>query len=189
MTTEPVGLSIHQVCAVSGASYRQVDYWDRTHFVVPSIAEARSSGSRRRYSIDDAVICRLAVVMGTRRNRLPRGMAIGSAVREALGKAGAFVVIPADGGPIVTCDPAAALAGSDTIVTVVNLSAIYDHVVAALAVARSASEPTPLPVPGAERGAAGVGRLGEVAPDSGCTTTSTTTNSDLGVEPEVASIA
>ncbi len=42
-----------QVCELVGISYRQLDYWARTGLLRPSIAEARGSGSKRRYSYRD----------------------------------------------------------------------------------------------------------------------------------------
>ncbi|MEZ5310824.1 MAG: MerR family transcriptional regulator [Microthrixaceae bacterium] len=36
-----------------GITYRQLDYWARTDLVVPSLAEAKGSGSRRMYSYRD----------------------------------------------------------------------------------------------------------------------------------------
>jgi DNA-binding transcriptional MerR regulator len=42
-----------QVCSVVGITYRQLDYWARTNLLVPSISEARGSGSQRRYSYRD----------------------------------------------------------------------------------------------------------------------------------------
>jgi len=42
-----------QVCAVVGITYRQLDYWARTNLLVPSISEAKGSGSQRRYSYRD----------------------------------------------------------------------------------------------------------------------------------------
>jgi DNA-binding transcriptional MerR regulator len=36
-----------------GITYRQLDYWARTDLVRPSVADARGSGSRRRYSYRD----------------------------------------------------------------------------------------------------------------------------------------
>lgn len=44
-----------QVCAIVGISYRQLDYWARTGLVKPSLAEARGSGTQRRYSYGDLV--------------------------------------------------------------------------------------------------------------------------------------
>lgn len=42
-----------QTKEIVGISYRQLDHWDRTGLVKPSRAEARGSGSRRRYSYGD----------------------------------------------------------------------------------------------------------------------------------------
>ena len=42
-----------QVCAVIGITYRQLDYWDRTGLIQPSLARARGSGSQRLYSYRD----------------------------------------------------------------------------------------------------------------------------------------
>lgn len=47
-------LSCHQVAHIAKASYRQVDYWARMDVLVPSVEEAHGSGTRRRYSSDDA---------------------------------------------------------------------------------------------------------------------------------------
>ncbi len=42
-----------QVCQLVGISYRQLDYWARTGLLRPSVAEAKGSGSKRRYSYRD----------------------------------------------------------------------------------------------------------------------------------------
>ncbi|HUY21001.1 MAG TPA: MerR family transcriptional regulator [Acidimicrobiales bacterium] len=44
-----------QVCALVGISYRQLDYWARTGLLRPSIADARGSGTQRRYAYTDVV--------------------------------------------------------------------------------------------------------------------------------------
>src|ERR1700678_4417624 len=44
-----------QVCAIVGITYRQLDYWARTHLLHPSISQARGSGTQRRYSYRDLV--------------------------------------------------------------------------------------------------------------------------------------
>jgi DNA-binding transcriptional MerR regulator len=44
-----------QVCSIVGITYRQLDYWARTNLLVPSISEARGSGSQRRFSYRDLV--------------------------------------------------------------------------------------------------------------------------------------
>jgi DNA-binding transcriptional MerR regulator len=48
------------VCSIVGITYRQLDYWARTNLVRPSLADARGSGTQRRYSYRDLV--RLKVV-------------------------------------------------------------------------------------------------------------------------------
>jgi DNA-binding transcriptional MerR regulator len=42
-----------QVCKIVGITYRQLDYWARTDLLRPSLAEARGSGTQRRYSYRD----------------------------------------------------------------------------------------------------------------------------------------
>jgi DNA-binding transcriptional MerR regulator len=59
-TWEEVGYGGPQVCKIVGISYRQLDYWARTDLVRPSLADARGSGTQRRYSWGDLV--RLKVV-------------------------------------------------------------------------------------------------------------------------------
>ncbi|MGA7419885.1 MAG: MerR family transcriptional regulator [Acidimicrobiales bacterium] len=44
-----------QVCSIVGITYRQLDYWARTGLLRPSIADARGSGSQRRYSYNDVL--------------------------------------------------------------------------------------------------------------------------------------
>ena len=51
---EPVdGYSGHRTAEIVGITYRQLDYWARTHLVRPSMTDAHGSGSRRRYSYRD----------------------------------------------------------------------------------------------------------------------------------------
>lgn len=38
---------------IVGITYRQLDYWARTDLVRPSVADAKGSGSRRRYGYQD----------------------------------------------------------------------------------------------------------------------------------------
>ena len=51
----PEGYRGPQVCAIVGITYRQLDYWARTNLLRPSIADAKGSGSQRRYSYADLV--------------------------------------------------------------------------------------------------------------------------------------
>ena len=47
------GYSTVEVCAMTGATYRQIDYWTRSGIVAPSIMAASGHGSRRRWSAAD----------------------------------------------------------------------------------------------------------------------------------------
>ncbi len=52
-TPDAMGYGGPQVCSLVGISYRQLDYWARTGLLRPSLAEARGSGTKRRYSYRD----------------------------------------------------------------------------------------------------------------------------------------
>ncbi|MEK6529160.1 MAG: MerR family transcriptional regulator [Nitrospirota bacterium] len=43
------------VVKITGLTMRQVDYWDRTHFIKPSLKEASGYGTARLYSFKDLV--------------------------------------------------------------------------------------------------------------------------------------
>lgn len=62
-----------QVCTIVGITYRQLDYWARTGLVRPSLADARGSGTKRRYSYRD--LLRLKVV----KNLLDAGLRLETA--------------------------------------------------------------------------------------------------------------
>ncbi|MDH4161854.1 MAG: MerR family transcriptional regulator [Nitrospirota bacterium] len=47
-------------CALTGLSARQIDYWDRSHFIKPSVKEAAGQGSGRLYSFVDIVQLKVA---------------------------------------------------------------------------------------------------------------------------------
>ena len=66
-----------QVCKIVGITYRQLDYWARTDLIRPSIADARGSGTQRRYAYRD--LLELKVI----KNLLDAGVALQSA-RKAL---------------------------------------------------------------------------------------------------------
>ena len=51
--TAAEGFSGQRAAEIVGITYRQLDYWARTDLVRPSLADARGSGSRRRYSYRD----------------------------------------------------------------------------------------------------------------------------------------
>jgi DNA-binding transcriptional MerR regulator len=53
------GFSGKRTADIVGISYRQLDYWARTDLIRPSLADARGSGTRRRYSYRDLLELKL----------------------------------------------------------------------------------------------------------------------------------
>ncbi len=43
----------NEVCKITGLTYKQLDYYDRTKFLSPSINQAEGYGSKRLYSFND----------------------------------------------------------------------------------------------------------------------------------------
>jgi predicted RNase H-like HicB family nuclease len=55
-----VNFNTKAVSRITGLSARQIDYWDRTHFIKPSVSEASGYGSVRLYSFNDLIQLRVA---------------------------------------------------------------------------------------------------------------------------------
>ena len=53
------GFSGKRTAEIVGITYRQLDYWARTDLVRPSLADARGSGSRRRYAYRDLLALKI----------------------------------------------------------------------------------------------------------------------------------
>ncbi len=103
---DSIGFRGPQVCKIVGITYRQLDYWARTDLIRPSIADARGSGTQRRYSYRDLV--ELKVIKGL----LDAGVSLQSArkaieyLRDNLGEdiATASLVINGSGSVLVRTD-------------------------------------------------------------------------------------
>ena len=54
-----VGYRGTSAAAACGISYRQLDYWDRTSLVQPSVRGAAGSGSQRLYAFRDILVLKL----------------------------------------------------------------------------------------------------------------------------------
>src|SRR5438045_2398440 len=95
-----------QVCKIVGITYRQLDYWARTDLIRPSVADARGSGTQRKYSYRDLV--ELKVI----KNLLDAGLSLQTArraieyLREHLGEdvASADLVINGTGSLLARSD-------------------------------------------------------------------------------------
>ena len=51
-----VGYRGTAAASAAGISYRQLDYWDRTSLVQPSVRSATGSGSQRLYAFRDILV-------------------------------------------------------------------------------------------------------------------------------------
>jgi len=65
-----MGFNTKTVCNLTGLTKRQIDYWDRIHFIKPSVKEASGHGSVRLYSFTDLVQLKVA------RALLERGLSV-----------------------------------------------------------------------------------------------------------------
>ena len=52
--------SAGEAAQITGVPYRNLDHWARTNFIVPSISEAKGTGTERKYGFDDLVALRVA---------------------------------------------------------------------------------------------------------------------------------
>ncbi len=53
------GFSGREAAGIVGITYRQLDYWARTDLIRPSLADAKGSGTRRKYSYRDLIELKL----------------------------------------------------------------------------------------------------------------------------------
>lgn len=70
MATE--GYSGREAADIVGITYRQLDYWARTDLIRPSLADAKGSGSRRRYSYRDLIELKMVKTLLDAGQRLER---------------------------------------------------------------------------------------------------------------------
>ena len=135
-----------QVCKIVGITYRQLDYWARTNLIRPSIADARGSGTQRRYSYRDLV--ELKVIKGL----LDAGVSLQSArraieyLRDHLGEdiATASLVINGNGSVLARTDGELVdlVRRGQGVLSIVALGGVKDELDAAITdLPRAAAEP------------------------------------------------
>ena len=56
---ENLGYRGPTACKAAGITYRQLDYWARTHLVEPTVRSAQGSGSQRLYSFRDVLVLKI----------------------------------------------------------------------------------------------------------------------------------
>ena len=57
------GFTAKQVVALTGVPYKRLDSWAKSGFLIPSIAAADGTGSRRLYSFQDLITLRTAKLL------------------------------------------------------------------------------------------------------------------------------
>jgi len=75
-----------QVCKLVSITYRQLDYWARTGLLRPSIADARGSGTQRRYSYHDVLELKVIKQLLDAGISLQRARRAVECMREGLGE-------------------------------------------------------------------------------------------------------
>lgn len=95
MSTE--GFSGRDAADIVGITYRQLDYWARTDLIRPALADAKGSGSRRRYSYQNLVELKMIKTLLDAGQKLERVRAAFQYIRD-LGEdlAAAQLVIAGD---------------------------------------------------------------------------------------------
>ena len=58
-SSDDIGYRGPTACAAAGITYRQLDYWARTHLVEPTVRAASGSGSQRLYSFRDILVLKV----------------------------------------------------------------------------------------------------------------------------------
>lgn len=104
------GFSGREAADIVGITYRQLDYWARTDLIRPSLADAKGSGSRRRYSYRDLLELKMIKSLLDAGQRLERVRAAFAYLREQVGEevtavtlviAGDSVVLVRDGEDLI----------------------------------------------------------------------------------------
>lgn len=131
------GYSTSELSAVTGATYRQLDYWARTQVIRP-LSDAEGSGSARRWSEENAFAAAAATqlsAMGVRLERLSDTFSSWPAEDGVL-------ILPADGSGKVYADvetAARSMVGSTSPFVLLDLTALAYKVRVALIANRVAS--------------------------------------------------
>ena len=91
------GFSGREAADIVGITYRQLDYWARTDLIRPALADAKGSGSRRKYSYQNLVELKMIKTLLDAGQKLERVRAAFQYIRD-LGEdlAAAQLVIAGD---------------------------------------------------------------------------------------------
>lgn len=92
-----------QACKIVGITYRQLDYWTRTGLVIPSLQEAKGSGTQRLYSFNDLLQLKVVKSLTDAGASLQKVRQAIDYVREHLVDDWSGVTIVTDGDGVYAC--------------------------------------------------------------------------------------
>jgi DNA-binding transcriptional MerR regulator len=95
------GFSGREAADLVGITYRQLDYWARTDLIRPSLADAKGSGSRRRYSYRDLLELKMIKTLLDAGQRLERVRSAFEYLRSQVGDEVASVTLVISGDSVV----------------------------------------------------------------------------------------
>jgi len=125
-----------QVCKLVGITYRQLDYWARTGLLRPSIADARGSGTQRRYSYHDVLELKVIKQLIDAGISLQRARRAAECLRAGLGGdlASANLVLVGTDSVLAHGDGAVVdiLRGGQGVLNIVPLSGVVEELDAAI---------------------------------------------------------
>ena len=100
------GFSGKRTAEIVGITYRQLDYWARTDLVRPSLADAKGSGSRRKYAYRDLLELKMIKNLLEAGIRLESVRGVFDYMREHVGEdvAAANLIITGTTAVLVTSD-------------------------------------------------------------------------------------
>lgn len=135
-----------QVCKLVGITYRQLDYWARTGLLRPSIADARGSGTQRRYSYHDVLELKVIKQLIDAGISLQRARRAAECLRNGLGGdlASANLVLVGSDSVLARGDGEVVdiLRGGQGVLNIVPLSGVVEELDAAIHRIERSSEAT-----------------------------------------------
>jgi len=151
-----------QVCGIVGITYRQLDYWDRTDLISPSLAQATGSGSQRLYSYGDLLELKVIKQLLDAGVNLRQARRAIECLRDSVGEdlATANLVLVGEGSVLVRSGEEIIdlLRGGQGVFNVVPLAGVVGEVDAAILRIDEAASEVPSVAPASTGSAVATGR-------------------------------
>ncbi len=138
------GWSGREAADIVGITYRQLDYWARTDLIRPSLADAKGSGSRRRYGYRDLIELRMVKTLLDAGQKLEHVRRAFGYLRERMGEdlSSARLVIAGDSVVLVEDDETLidVIASGQGVLNLLALDGVRRQVDAGITELRGATE-------------------------------------------------